>query len=368
MNKLVPFLILLTTLSIIVIAIIYLSRRFTWIIGAESIRPFYIIFTTLIIGTFASMIIFMHTTSPIGHILYFIFTILLGYLLFLLFSMIIIDLVNLIFHFKPFWFGIIVISLSVLITGYGIINASNIHTNHINLELSNLDKNYRIVHLSDIHMGQFRGQRFLKKIVAKTNFENPDLVLITGDYADSRYALKPQYFESLKNINAPVLFVNGNHDKNTGDKQIKDLLKRYDVKVLENEVFSFEGLQIVGLNHMLADTNSLNMHATAKSQTIKSVLSNLELDKASTKILMHHSPDGIEYADKAGIDIYLSGHTHAGQLFPIIFINELIFDYNKGLHKKGNTSIFVSQGIGTFGPPIRIGTHSEIVVFDLIAK
>ncbi|MDD2635695.1 MAG: metallophosphoesterase [Bacteroidales bacterium] len=368
MNKLIPILILLTTLVIIVISIIYLSRRFAWIIGLENIKPFYLLFTTLIIGTFASMIIFMHTTNPIGHIIYYIFTILLGYLLFLLFSVIITDLANLFFNFKPILFGIIAISISVLITGYGIINASNIHTNHLRIELSNIDKNYRIVHLSDIHMGQFRGQKFLKKIVVKTNFENPDLVLITGDYADSRYALQPKYFEALKNINAPVLFVNGNHDKNTGDKQIKDFLKRYDVKVLENEVFSFSGLQIIGLNYMLADTKSLNMHATEKDQTIKSVLSKLELDKASTKILMHHSPDGIEYADKAGIDIYLSGHTHAGQLFPIIFINELIFDYNKGLHKKGNTSIFVSQGIGTFGPPMRIGTHSEIVVFDLIAK
>ena len=368
MNKIVPIVLLITFLSIIVIAIIYLSRRFSWVIELDSVRPMYIIFTTLIVGTFASMIVFVHTTNTLGHIVYSTFTMLLGYLLFLLFSLLITELANLIFHFKPMWFGIIAISLSIFITGYGVINASYIQLKHIKIEISNLDKNYRIVHLSDIHMGQFRGQRFLGKIIKKTNFENPDLVLITGDYADSQYALKSEYFSALKDIKAPVLFVNGNHDKETGDRQIKNLLRQFNVKILENEIFTFEGLQIVGLNHMLADSNSVNMHATKKDQTIKSVLSDMELDKKSVNILMHHSPDGIDYANKAGINLYLSGHTHAGQFFPVNFINELIFDYNKGIHKKGCTTIIVSQGIGTFGPPMRIGTHSEIVVIDLLKE
>jgi predicted MPP superfamily phosphohydrolase len=82
-------------------------------------------------------------------------------------------------------------------------------------------------------------------------------------------------------------------------------------------------------------------------------------------VLLHHSPDGIQYANQHGVNLYLAGHTHAGQLFPVKYIAHLFFDYNKGLHDFKGTKMFVSQGVGTFGPPMRVGTKSEIVVITL---
>ena len=117
---------------------------------------------------------------------------------------------------------------------------------------------------------------------------------------------------------------------------------------------------------MMADSNTYNMHAAGNSSTIKGTLERLQVNKNKPAILLHHSPDGIKYASQYGIDLYLAGHTHAGQLFPIKYIAGLIFEYNKGLHEFNGTKLFVSQGAGTFGPPMRVGTISEMTVIDLV--
>lgn len=98
---------------------------------------------------------------------------------------------------------------------------------------------------------------------------------------------------------------------------------------------------------------------------MKSILPGIPTDPDLPTILLHHSPDGIQYANEKGVDLYLTGHTHAGQLFPVTLIGELIYTYNKGLHDYNGTKIFVGEGAGTFGPPMRVGSHSTITVFDL---
>ncbi|MCP4647920.1 MAG: hypothetical protein GY852_09355 [bacterium] len=84
--------------------------------------------------------------------------------------------------------------------------------------------------------------------------------------------------------------------------------------------------------------------------------------------LMHHSPVGLEYVSTQGIALMLSGHTHAGQIFPATLVTPLLFPLNKGLHQRGNTYFFVSQGAGTYGPRIRLGSSNEINLIRLKAK
>jgi len=108
------------------------------------------------------------------------------------------------------------------------------------------------------------------------------------------------------------------------------------------------------------------MHARDATETMQEVLSRLSVDKDKPAILLHHSPKGIRYARKQGIDLYLAGHTHGGQLFPLTFIAAMVHTYNKGFHDYQGTRIFVSQGAGTFGPPMRVGTYSEIAVITLV--
>ena len=90
--------------------------------------------------------------------------------------------------------------------------------------------------------------------------------------------------------------------------------------------------------------------------------------KNSPLILLHHGPAGIKYAAEAGVDLYLAGHTHGGQMFPATLVARAIFEYNKGLHKFRNTYIHVCEGTGTFGPPMRVGTISEMTILNLIPK
>ena len=127
----------------------------------------------------------------------------------------------------------------------------------------------------------------------------------------------------------------------------------------------FEEKAAPELNHMLADTGSNDWHAIAGRATIKSVLDSLQVDHNKPSLLLHHSPYGINYATKAGIDLYLTGHTHGGQLFPITLIGSLIYDFNKGLHDHQGTKIYVGEGAGTFGPPMRTGTNSTLTVVTL---
>lgn len=231
--------------------------------------------------------------------------------------------------------------------------------------MQGLAKEMKAVHLTDIHIGHFRTNGFLQQLIDKTNAQNPDVIFITGDYLDSRYALDARYFAPLKQLKAPVCFVDGNHDHATDNDSIAFLMRSAGVKVLENEVITLNGLQIIGLKHMLADRNSLDMHASGHNPTISEILPRLDIDPDKAAVLLHHAPNGIKHANKYGVDLYLAGHTHAGQIFPFNLVANMMFEYNRGLHDFKGTKVYVSEGVGTFGPPFRLGTKSEIISFAL---
>ncbi|MFC2101205.1 metallophosphoesterase [Bacteroidota bacterium] len=365
--KLILFLIMLIFLAILVGANIYLSQRFAYFLNLNKTWPLYLIFFAITIYMISGIIIFSNATSNTGSLLYCIAAILMGFMLYLLLVLLLIDGVNLIINIPVKVHLAIVVGLSVLISLYGIWNASNLKVTSMEIPINGITKEIHIMHLSDIHIGHFRGKMHLKKIINKTNSHNPDLVFITGDLFDGKINLSLEILDPLSELKAAVFFVDGNHDGYTGVKTIKHYLREKGVRVLENEIITFDELQIIGLNHMSADDQNTNIHAN-EGHTIKEVLKTLTIDINKASVLLHHSPVGIKYANDNGIDLYLSGHTHAGQLFPINFLNDLFFKYNKGLHKFKNTQVFVSQGAGTFGPPMRIGTISEISLIKLIPQ
>jgi predicted MPP superfamily phosphohydrolase len=89
------------------------------------------------------------------------------------------------------------------------------------------------------------------------------------------------------------------------------------------------------------------------------------LDNSKPTVLLHHGPNGIKYDINAAVDLYLAGHTHGGQLWPATYVAKMMFEYNKGLHDYKGTQVYVSQGTGTFGPPMRVGTYSELTILNL---
>ena len=365
MRTLLPVLIFVIILSILVGGVIYLSQRLAWSFGMGNPRILYLVFGALIPFMIGGLIAFSNSAGIAGSTIYRTMAMILGFLLYLLLSVLLMHLVSLFVHFKPASFGFVSLILAVLVSGIGFLNSYRIRVTRLDIPLKGLQKEVSAVHLSDIHMGHFRGVSFLQKVIDRTNGLEPDVVFLTGDLYDGKAKLSLENTALLKQIHAPVFFVNGNHDRYTGVETIKLFLRETGVRVLENETATFNGLTIVGLNHMRAEPNKADMHSAPGGASIRETLEGMEIDGQRPVVLLHHSPDGIEYASQKGVDLYLSGHTHAGQLFPVNYINDLLFKYNKGLHRYKETLILVSQGIGTFGPPMRIGTRSEIISLKL---
>ena len=347
---------------------IYLSKRFAFYFSIEKIRAMYILFASITVFLIGGMIAFTNATGILSHILFSLAAIGMGAILYLILSVLLVDLVSVFYKTEPRFYGLAALVITVIVSGYGILNASNIRTTKIEIPVPGVQHEVKAMHLTDIHIGHFRGKDFLQRIVNKTIQEDVDVVFLTGDLFDGKIRLNDESLEPLKQLDIPIYFVEGNHDGYSGSEIIKENLREIGVHVLENEVAHWNGLQIIGLNHMLADENSVDMHATGVYSTIKETLPQLETIPGKPTILLHHSPDGIKYASEKGVDLYLAGHTHAGQMFPINLIAKKIFDYNKGLHNFNGTKLFVSEGVGTFGPPMRIGTKSEIVTINIIPE
>ena len=364
--KILPYLIFVAVLALIGLSVFYLSNTIIFIFGIEHTRPIYISAGLLPVIFLVCIGLFINTTGIVGHIIYKIVAIAMGVYLFLVLSFLLVDAINLFIKIIPATFGLIGFVLAFIVSIYGYWNGANIKITSYSIPIEGLTKKVKAVHLSDIHIGHFRTIGFLKEIIDKTNGQKPDVVFFTGDFLDSQYALKEKFFDPLKKINAPIFFVDGNHDYSTNRDKIVALLKQVGVTVLENEKSISGELQIVGLNHMIADRNSFDMHASEHNPTIDETLQKIEINRDKPSILLHHAPNGIKYAQMAGIDLYLTGHTHAGQIFPFSLISKLLFEFNRGLHKYKDTKIIVSEGIGTFGPPFRIGTKSEIISLDLL--
>ena len=360
MKNLFPIIMTIVFLVVMVTSNIYLTRRVAWILSVENrwwLHLFFAVVPVLMMtGLFASS----NATSWTGSIIYIISAFVTGLVLNFLMSMLATEMVHLALKFKPGQFGMFALALTLLVSGIGTWNAFRVRLSSTDIHIARLEKEVQFIQFSDIHLGHFRGKDFLQKLVNMANQQDPDFIVITGDLFDGRKQLNKETLIPLQQFNVPVYFVEGNHEGYSGVKEIKQLLRETGFYVLENEMVNEGPLQLVGLNHMRADADAPRMHSIHDGQTIKEVLEGMEMSNGSPSILLHHSPDGVEYASAKGIDLYLAGHTHGGQLFPVTYMNDLIFKYNKGLYRYNGTQIFVSTGSGTFGPPMRIGTRSEI--------
>jgi predicted MPP superfamily phosphohydrolase len=365
MKQYIMIIIPLVFLGILIGANIYLAKRYTYFLNLTTVWPMVITFVAITLFSFFGMFSMINSTSVIGHITYITAATLLGFVLYVLISTIAIDLVGLLVKMQPLNQAIISVAIALTISIYGILNANIVRVNEVDINISGLNNNIRAAHLTDTHIGHMRSGKTLQKVVGKINDQSVDVVFFTGDLLDSKITLTESSMKPLGNLNAPIYFVEGNHDEYTGVDAIKDYLRSIGVIVLENEIKNFQDLQIIGLTYMNADEKQVGPHTNANGPNVKAILADLDPDPNKPSVLLHHGPNGIKYASDAGVDLYLAGHTHGGQLWPITHFAGLIFEYNKGLHKHNETQVYVSQGTGTFGPPMRVGTYSELTILNL---
>ena len=357
-------------LALLAGAIIYLSNRLTLFFPVIPKKAWIWGFSALFVIVLLSMTVFPTMSNLIGKSLFIFGGILVSIFLFLLMSVAVVDLLNLIFKFSPQIRGIISVSLALLLTTYGIWNAYTIKVKEITIPIKGLTKEVKAVHITDVHLGNFRGEKQVDRIVRKIKKLNPDVVFNTGDMFDSRthFGNGKDVLSAFRTLEVPHYFVYGNHDEHVGVEEVIKRMKDANITVLLNKVANLGEIQIIGLNNMPADRNTFDPHATPNSETIEDVLNKLEIKEDSPAIVLHHRPDGVKYMQKKGADLLLAGHTHAGQIFPLTFIAKLMFGYNRGLYKYETMDIYVSEGVGTIFAPVRLGTSSEMTLIRLVPE
>jgi predicted MPP superfamily phosphohydrolase len=258
--------------------------------------------------------------------------------------------------------AIVVIALVSLIVFLGNLNKRNIEIRTIEINVpkgdSKLDS-LNIVMASDIHLSPIDGERLLVRIVDKINSLNPDIVLLGGDIVDDRAKVLEDRgigvsFRKLKSKYG-VYSITGNHEFINGVDSCVRYAENFGIKFLrDSSTIIDSSFYLIG-----RDDTSMPQFTGKPRKSLEEIVK--DLPDNYPKILLDHTPFKLEQAEKNRIDIQLSGHTHHGQIWPGNLITKMIYELSWGYKKKGNTHYYVSSGAGTWGPPVRTGSSSEIV-------
>jgi len=218
-----------------------------------------------------------------------------------------------------------------------------------------LTKPLKVLMMSDMHLGYGNRRSDLHKWVDRLNEEHADLILIAGDIIDSNVKplLEEASYEEFHRLNAPVVACLGNHEYYAGEPISQDFYDKAGIRLLRDEVMEWGDLTIIG-----RDDRS-NQRRKSLAQLTEG------LDRSKFSIVLDHQPYELEKTEEQHIDFQLSGHTHHGQVWPISWITEAIYECAFGEWKRGDTRFYVSSGIGIWGGKFRIGTRSEYVVAEI---
>lgn len=275
------------------------------------------------------------------------------------------DLSLIFFHSQNFKHLSVLISLSLIcvISVYSLWNAGRQPAvKAIELKSSKLSSEYNgftIVQLSDIHIDFQTPLWWLRNIVTAANDAKPDVILITGDLIDADLCKKEELCAILRGLKAPrgVFATTGNHEFYVGLEKFTALCAATGIKALRNEntavgdVFTLAGID---------DTQGERFYGTPVD--IGKALSNpVNADRTKPIVLASHRPGVFDKAAAAGVDLTLSGHTHWGQIPPVDLFVKLFERYSMGYYRKGDAAIYTTSGTGTWGPPMRLFSRSEIV-------
>lgn len=264
------------------------------------------------------------------------------------------------------------LAAALVVSAFGVWNAFHPRVKNLQINIKNLPPAWQgktIVQLSDVHLGRVYGVGFLHRVVEQVNAQNPDLVLITGDLFDGMDGGLEVFIAPLNDLRARdgVFFVTGNHETYVGLDAALAILRQTKIRILNNELVNINGLQLVGLPYALAsDTSGITGRSGNTARTIDS-LPGFDRDKPS--LLMYHAPANIEQAAAAGISFQLSGHAHRGQIWPFNFFTWLIYGaYAYGFNSFDDLTVYTTNGVGTWGPPMRTGNIPEIPVFKINSR
>ena len=253
------------------------------------------------------------------------------------------------------------LAIAVTLLMFVVFLYGNIHYQHkvreeLHLTTSKqLSKPMKLVLMSDLHLGYHNPRKELARWVDLVNAEKPDLVLIAGDIIDMsmRPLVEENMAEELRRIEAPVYACLGNHEYYSGEPEAQRFYQEAGIHLLRDTSAVVGDLCLLGRD----DRSNLGR------KDVAAIVRDADMQKYT--ILLDHQPYHLERTERAGIDFQFSGHTHYGQVWPISWITDAIYECAFGPHQRGNTRYYVSSGIGIWGGKFRIGTRSEYVVATL---
>lgn len=214
--------------------------------------------------------------------------------------------------------------------------------------------------LSDLHLGQLRRQPFLRKVLNQVQYLQPDVVFISGDLYDGSPVEAEQLLQPWKDYSVPlgVWFVTGNHDEFTDREYLLQIIRAAGIRVLDNEGVDVQGLQILGIHDREA----------VHPGSLQTLLRRLAPRPDGPTLLLAHQPAHPVIVADAGVDLQISGHTHGGQFWPWnLAVARIYRTVAHGLNRQGTLQVLTSRGTGTWGPPFRLGTVSEIVELTFLS-
>jgi uncharacterized protein len=291
----------------------------------------------------------------------------------------IIRLFNHFLHFIPQWvsdryvtgpilfMGVFsVVSILVLI---GFLNASFPRVNRMEVQV---DKNHHssgelnVAVVSDIHMGFIINKHHVKRLVNSLKELNPDLIIFAGDLVDHNPmpVIKDNLGKYFTRLNPPLgmVAVTGNHEYIGKPEVSINYLSKFGIRYIRDTFIELDSNVVI-----IGRDDRDKSRFTGKSR--KSVAELMEhIDHSKTIILVDHQPVEYDEAAAQGVDLMISGHTHAGQLWPFYYLTKKVYENAKGLMIKGKTNFYVSPGYGTWGPPVRLGNRPEIALIKVKLK
>jgi uncharacterized protein len=262
----------------------------------------------------------------------------------------------------------VVYSLSAIILIGGYLSARIPHVKRISFEINKpiREGQQKVVLVSDIHLGMMISNGKLDKMVQLVNNENADLVLLAGDIFDEDLGpvIQKNMGDILKNLRAKhgVFAVLGNHEFYGNATAAHKYLENHNITVLRDSVAVLpNGIAVVGRE----DITSERMYGKPR-KTLNELLENTDTQKPV--FLLDHQPFKLAEVAEHNVDLQVSGHTHNGQMWPFNYITGAMFEISKGYGRIKNTHFYVSSGYGTWGPPIRTNSRSEIVVMEISGR
>ncbi|MET8040821.1 metallophosphoesterase [Micromonospora sp. NPDC005215] len=255
------------------------------------------------------------------------------------------------------------------ITGYGVRTALGPpRLDRVQIPLAKLPRSMdglRIATVSDIHLGPLRGRAHTERIVAAINRLDADLVAVVGDLVDGSVAELGPAAAPLRDLRSRYgsFFVTGNHEYYSGVEEWVHEVDRLGLRVLQNqrqEIRARGGvLDLAGVN----DLDATGTTGLAAGPDFAAALG--DRDPSRPVVLLAHQPLAAVQAARYDVDLQLSGHTHGGQVVPFNLVVRLAQPVVSGLGEVDGTKVYVTNGAGFWGPPVRVGAEPQISLVEL---